>query len=217
MKFFNMFKNNKETNTTEYGNTTKQSSIPHDISYSRENNGNIKIDFLDYNADFKQLYDSTRLVIGNPKVIKNKLVYDCLVSWYNYSDAEYIGQIDSRTDYKHVLAELDISLLFTDENYCRAVMTNLLNQKSVEKYIACGLEEHPETPCGEYIGGIMLKDNSYKKYFDTVVGAEAHFSKEMIQKRATYKLQQEQKRQDRINSRKAMIQKLQEEIDEIER
>ncbi len=217
MSFFDIFKNKKENNIIKNNNAINKTSMPQEISYLRENNGNYRIDFLDHNADFKQFYDSTRLVIGNSKVISNKLVYDCLVSWYNHSDAEYIGQIDSRRDYKHVLAELDINLLFTDENYCRAVMIDLLNQKRVERYLASGLEEQPEIPCGEYVGGIRFKNNSYTKYFDTDVGAKVHFSKEMSEKRAEYKLHQEQKRQNIINSKKAMIQKLQEEIDEIER
>ncbi len=217
MGFFDKFKNKKENNNIINDNIIQQNSMPHEILYSREENGNFEIDFLDHQADFKQLYDSTRLIVSDPKIISNKLVYDCLVSWYNNSDAEYIGQVDSRTDYKHVLAELDMNLLLKDENYCRAVMVNLLDKKRVEKYLASSLEDYPEIPCGEYVGGITLKDNSYKKYFDVNVGICAHFSEEMTQKRTIYKLQQEQKRQDKINSNKEKIQKLQQEIEELER
>ena len=58
MGFFDRFKKKENNNIP----TNQPEMKPYDIKYSSGSNGTLQIDFYDRNADFKQFYDTTRLL-----------------------------------------------------------------------------------------------------------------------------------------------------------
>ena len=106
-------------------------------------------------------------------------------------------------------------LLQTDENYCSVVMRKLLDQKRVIKYLEDGLQETPEQPCGKYIGGVKPTEKGYGKFFSLSVGRASHNSDLMINRRREYRESIEAKKQSEIANKKAQIQQLQSEIDDM--
>lgn len=225
MGFLDRFKKTGKQDTRNVTNNREAAEqLPFDVSYSRIANGNLQVEFHDRNADFKKFYDSTRLIIDKePFYMEGHQVYRCAVSWYGDSDCRVWDAREERynslraQDYQRVLAEIDLELLQTDVNYCNMVMKGLLDKQRVEKYLENGLQETPEYPCGEYIGGVRKKEQSYNKFFSTVVGRASHNSESMVNKRQQYREKMEKQRQEAIENKEAQIAKLQSEIDNLEK
>lgn len=220
MGLLDRFRKNKEQENVR----VEQNELPFNVEFAVTPDGRLQVDFYDKKADFKQFYDTTRL-IANPQPINSygdKNVLNCNVSWYGINDAEMLDprtgqEIGRRADYRGVLAQIDLNLLQTDANYCYTVMKGLLDKKRVEKYLDRGLEETPDLPCGKYIGGIEQKENQYKKVFDPSVGRMSHYSNLMVRRRQDFRESQEIKRQRQIDSRRKEIERLEGEIEDLEK
>lgn len=217
MGLLDKFRKNKEQENIQ----PQQYDLPFEVELKMIANDLIQIDFFDKQADFKQFYDTTRLVASyNPTSLgNNRDVLNCKVSWYGHNDAQILDggkESGRRAQYRGVLAQIDLNLLQTDANYCQAVMKGLLNQNRVEQYLDRGLEENPDMPCGKYIGGIIEKDGKYRKSFDPNIGRQSHYSDLMVNRRKEYRENQEMRRQQQIEDRRKQIEKLQSEIDSME-
>ncbi len=211
----------KKSNTKE-ASTTQQKD--YNIKYSI-NGDKLQIDFKENHHEAEQSYDTTRLVVSlEPFIFAGRQVSNCAVSWYNSSDVIFVDpkfggeQIEAR-QYVGVLAELDTQALQQDESYAYETMKSLLNKERVMRYINTGLEEKPKQPCGKYIGGIEKEENSYIKFFSPDLGQASHYSDLMINRRREYRQKAEiQRQQEQIKAEKrAQIQKLQQEIDDMSR
>lgn len=190
------------------------------VNFSIPKEGFLQVDFYDKQADFKQFYDTTRLVAKIDALnLAGKPVHDCAVSWYGESDAIMFDKngmdCGRRSNYRGILAEIDLDLLRTDSDYCYMVMKGLLNQKRVEKYLDRGLQENPDKPCGKYIGGVKEIDNRYRKFFNPEVGKASHNSEFMIDRRKQVREMEERGKQKLREDKKAQIQKLEEELREL--
>lgn len=181
------------------------------------------VDFFDREADSHQLYDTTRLIVSRePLNLAEQDVYNCAVSWYSRLDDPHMlnkrtGQVESKraSEYRRILAQIDLNLLRTDSNYCKALMKGLLNKERVEKYLKTGLEETPDNPCGKYIGGIMQTEKGYVKFFSQTVGIASHYSDSMVKRRSEHRQIIERQKQSAIENKRAQIEKLQSEINDI--
>ena len=212
-KFLNRF--TKRKNNVEETKEPVQNNLPFEVSFHTTQAGDLQVDLLDKNADFKQSYNSTRLISLGTVNLDGEYVKNCLVSWYNEVDAEYYDSVDSRRCYQNVLVDIDLRRLQQDPNYCYIVMTKLLEKNRVEKYLNRGLEEQPIEPCGNYIGGLKWKEEGYwGEKFSPRVGRAAHYSKFMNKKRLEHKQDQEYWKQHRIREKQEKIKKLKQEIEE---
>ncbi len=220
MGFFDKLKKNSKQNIEN----NREEQLSFDIEYSSTSNGNLQVEYFDKDINFKKFYDVTRLVIKRePLNIENHQVYNCAVSWYGSGDCKFLnektGKFEniSAQDYRGVLLELDLELLENDINYCNMVMKKLLDKERVEKYLENGLEETPKQPCGKYVGGVKKTENGYTKFFSTTVGQASHNSELMVNRRKEHREMLERKKQKDIESKRAQIEKLQREIDNMER
>lgn len=225
MGFFDRFKkSNKENVSTVADNEQKASQLPFDVEYSSPYRDTLQVEFYDKEKDFKRYYDTTRLIVNRqPQNIGGRFVYLCAVSWYGQNDCKLFnketGQFENfkAKEYKYVLAQINLRLLRIDPNYCNMVMKELLNRQRVERYLERGLQETPEQPCGQYIGGIMEKEGGYCKFFSTIVGQASHNSPIMVAQRNEERARIESIRQKIIADKKAQIEKLQRELESMER
>lgn len=193
MGLFDILKKRSQQNKNNTVNDQQQTvQLTPEIEYNTMPNGHLRIEFYDKNKifDFKESYDTTRLIVGSPLDIEGHKVYKCAVSWYGYNDYripdEKIGELDSieSRQYKVVLAEIDLQLLQNDQNYCEIVMRELLDKQRVERFLEEGLQEDSKRPCGKYIGGVKkTEEKGYEKVFFTEVGQVSHNSKWMQKKR----------------------------------
>lgn len=214
----NKVEDNRQTNTT----LRQVQNLNEDkVSLNWTKDGGLQIDYTERHPDFQKFYDSTRLIIKrgvtNPE---NAQLYECLVSWYGEDDAIMLGEngeeISRRTDYKSILAEINTELLQKDSHYLQVVMKNLLERKRVEGYLARGMQENPENPCGEYIGGVeKLENGKYQKFFNTQIGRLSHFSSKMRNKRQQMKEFMEKNRQSELEEKRKQIKRLKDEIDDL--
>lgn len=221
MGLFDRFrkKENNRSNITNPQMEAEQFPFTVDFEHS---GGKLQVDFHNKQPDFKKFYDTTRLVIGTtPLDIANHEVYNCLVSWYGQDDCimldDFGNEQSRRNDYKGVLAEIDLTLLKNDPNYCYMVMENLLDKKRVEGYLERGFQETPEIPCGLYIGGVAKTENGYKKFFNAQIGQVSHDSLIMINKREKHREELDAANKRAIADKKAQVAKLQQEIDDMEK
>lgn len=219
MGLFDRFKKNKQETDKKVDNISKD----YEIKYGMSQDGRLQIDFYDRNIKVGQFYDTTRLIVGDKTVVlANQRVQNCIVSWYRQDDTIFLDpqyeneSIDARS-YKGVLAQIDPVLLQSDEKYCSNVMRYLLNKKRVNQYLENGLQESPEHPCGKYIGGMRKTENGYNKFFDIDAGIASHNSKLMVERRRENREKMEQKKRMEIDRKRAEIQKLQSEIDDMYR
>lgn len=219
MGLFDRFKKNKQETDKKVDNISKD----YEIKYGMSQDGRLQIDFYDRNIKVGQFYDTTRLIVGDKIVVlANQRVQNCIVSWYRqddtiFSDPQYENEsIDARS-YKGVLAQIDPVLLQSDEKYCSNVMRYLLNKKRVNQYLENGLQESPEHPCGKYIGGMRKTENGYSKFFNIDAGIASHNSRLMVERRRENREKMEQKKRMEIDRKKAEIQRLQSEIDDMYR
>ncbi len=215
MGLFNKFKKEKNENIQE------KQTLPYQLSSSITADGKLQLDFYDARADFKQFYDTTRLILNRQVQVNNTILTEALISYYSENDAVILNndgqEFGRKVQYKKILMDIDTNLLQRDSNYCDYVMKALLNEKRVNEYLERGLQENSEQPCGNYVGGVKTKDNGYKKVFDPVVGKMIHESLEMKQKREKNRAKQEQIKQEGIDRRKAEIERLQQEIEDMEK
>lgn len=215
MGFLDLFKKGKNIQS----NQPEIVEEPFNIKYGINKNGKLQVEFYDKNAAFKQFYDTTRLIIDDKAVtLAGEEVQNCKVSWYGENDCcelnKQTGEFESPKagNYKEVLAQIDLELLKNDKNYCYAVMKGLLDQKRVERYLETGLQEVPEQPCGNYIGGVRKTERGYGKFFSTDVGKVSHNSDLMKNKRQRQREAAKKAREAAIANRKAEIERLEEEI-----
>lgn len=211
---------NKKQNVNPIDNRPQKEKKEFDVTYGVTTDARLQVEFHDNEADFKQFYDITRLIVsGSPLNIAGQEVYDCMVSWYGSSDCHVLdkrtGQLDSprATAYRGVLAQIDLDLLQKNPEYCNAVMKGLLNRMRVERYLEQGLQETPKQPCGKYIGGVRENESGYEKFFMQPVGQANHDSDFMRNRRQENRERLEAARQSAIASKQSQIAKLQAEID----
>lgn len=220
MKFLNLFKMKNQINHAEPTNQIKRA---YSIHMSHTKDGRLQIDFQDNKTDMKHFYDTTRLIVNDkPIQIGQYTIYDCDISWYGSTDATMLDkngeEFSRKTEYRSILAEIDIDKMQNDSNYCEFVMKSLLNQDRVQEYLERGLQDSPEIPCGRYVGGVKDNgDGTYNKYFSTGVGLISHSSPKMVHQRNEYKRMQEAKKDRQISERQAEIKRLQNEIDSLSR
>ena len=62
----------------------------------------MQVDFYDKKADFRKLYDSTRLIMQGTVNVNGDYVKDCLVSWYNRDNVVFIDNPDAGHDYQNI-------------------------------------------------------------------------------------------------------------------
>lgn len=185
MGIWDRFKRKKDAKMIEKPESEQMSSA----TFSKTDEGKFCVDFFDEKGRFGDFYDTTRLIVSEePIVLEGQHLSECLVSWYGQNDAVMMKNgkelMPSRkNNYKEVLAKIDLELLQSDPRYCEWVMKGLLNQRRVEEYLARGLTENPEVPCGKYVGAICRTVNGYSKFFNSKVGEAAHNSKEMQEAR----------------------------------
>jgi hypothetical protein len=96
-------------------------------------------------------------------------------------------------------------------------MNKLLDRKRVAGYLEEGLRERPERVCGNYIGGVRKTEEGYGKFFNPKIGEASHNSELMVNRRKEYREKNEAKRQGAIAAKRAQIEQLQNEIDEMSR
>lgn len=151
------------------------------------------------NTDMKHFYDNdTTVMIINPQVytIEGEQVFNCKVGWtkegYTVMYNEYGYQALA---YQDVFVNVSIPRLMSDGEYAEAFMSKVLSEEHVMKYVNMGLEESPEFPCGNYIGGVYKDkdDGKYKNYVDPKIALAVHNSKAMVDKRQTNREEQERK------------------------
>ena len=219
MGFFDKFKRKEQKNQQTQRPQSQQSKLPFDVQFSMTQDGRLLVDFYDKHAEFKQFYDTTRLVANlKPFDLGGRSVHNCLVSWYGKGDAIYFDNngapFGRYSDYTDILAEIDLDLLRSDPYYCCMVMKDLLSKQRVEGYINRGLQENPKMPCGKYIGGVMkTSENEYKKFFSVETGEASHNSVFMKVRRQKAREAEEKIRQKTIDYKEAQIKRLQEELD----
>lgn len=217
----------KKKNNNTYTNTSHQqqeTNLPFRPDLKVTPDGYWQLDCYDENADFKNFYDTTRLIINpNPTLICNKWVYNCMVSWYGRDNISFFNQntgeyeTSGSTDYSNIFAQIDLNLLQTDEDYYNCFMKDLLNKKRVEKYLNYGLQENPDIPCGEYIGGIARTSNGYyKNGFSLDIGNACHYSPLMLHKRQLHRETIELQKKKTIQAKREQIARLQNDINSMQ-
>lgn len=172
-----------------------------------------------------QFYDTTILVISeNPTYIQDGVpLYTGRVSWSNHDDCIKIngnGQLNSprAQDYKEVLLEIDIDKFWNDNSYRYALLTSLLDQKRVLERLEYGLEDSPEKPCGNYMGGIFFNQDTrlYQKYDRPNIASKVHNSPVAKNRRAAYKEKQIQIKESQLANIYRQIEALKAQAQEIE-
>lgn len=193
------------------------------ITMRMTQDGRKVFEYYDAHTQFGKFYDTTRVVINQePRIIEGRTVYDCLVSWFGQSDAVYLDKnMKGRQDiYEHIVAGIDPEKMQADGHYLQMVMTDLLEQKRVNKYLERGMKEESELgtdelACGRYIGEIEQKpDGTYRKVFGARVGKVEHNSEYMQQARQSARDQRAKWRAESIARKQAEIARLQAEIEE---
>lgn len=223
MGLLDRFKKQKITNV-EMPTQPNIENRDNNVIFSTTNDGRLQVDYINKRHKFGQFYDTTRLIVDNyPLIIENREVQNCAVSWYSQDDAilldpRYNMESANASQYKGVLAEIDVELLRIDPEYCSIVMENLLERNRINKYLEDGLTENPRIPCGKYIGGVgRNNENRYTKFFTAKVGEASHQSPLMVKRRVEHREKMENNRKMIIAEKQAQIQKLQSEIDDINR
>ena len=204
---------NRRNKEIESKNKVSKTSVDNSLRVSLciTPDGRLQIDYYNPKADFKQFYNSTRLIVGKSINIAGHDVSQCQVSWYSSSDNENLRtgeRIGRAVAYKDILTQLDIDALQHDSVYLETVMRDLLEQNRVERYLRKGLQDYPERPCGQYVGEISTEN--YGKVFNISIGKIAHNLPEMQNKRL-----EEKRIALKEKNRREKIAKLQGEINEL--
>lgn len=223
MGLFDRLFNKKEekTETPSIQDDSRDSAVMSIIEDGRK-----RFEYYQAKRNFGQFYDTTRVVVNTePRIVEGRILYDCLVSWYGRDDAVYLMDeaevMGGRRDiYEHVVAGIDPEKMQADGRYLQMIMTDLLEQKRVNKYLERGMKEESELgpnelACGRYIGEIEQKpDGTYRKVFGPRVGKAEHNTEHMKQERQAARDQIAKWKAERIARKQAEIARLQAEIDE---
>ena len=222
MGLFDRFK--KKENTNNY---TIPERKPYDLRTQVLNDGSRFYEFEDHvyhgyideqgqNRDSKG-YDTTRLVVQSQTILGNRVVYNCLISWYNQSDTVFFGEggtYSRAEDYKAIAVELDLNLLENNPDYLCVLMRDLLDQSRVTSHLTESLED--KRRCGNYMGLVAQNQNQqFQKYTHPDAELASHNSSPMIAQRRQYMQEQASKRQAQIRSKQAEIARLQADIDSL--
>lgn len=156
-------------------------NVSKDVCSAKYNDeGKIQIEYYE-NPPIHQLYDTTRLIIDSKE--ENPFaenIYNCRVSYYGKNDVNISSNNSDdygrKGEYKKVRIGLDMDKINDGEKlYYKALMTALLDEDRVSKYLARGMQETPDIKCGNYIGEIREdNDGAYKKIFDSKIGTYFH-------------------------------------------
>lgn len=216
MGFFDKFKKKEEIEEQQ------EEKLPYDIKYSVTQDGRLQVDFRELQANFRQFYDTTRLIVGgNTSIVNGKQIESALISWYGSSDAVMLDgsgrECGRRVDYEQISLGVNIEQLQRDPNYCISVMKGLLNKERVDRYMEAGLQEKPAMECGNYVGEIGVKDGRYTKIFQQDIGQAVHNSNYMKSKRYERTMRLEETKQRNIEQKRAEIDRLNQEIENLSR
>lgn len=169
-----------------------QKRIP-EVKYDYSKDGNFAMNFYDAEPALAQAYDNTRLVINPiPLNFANEKVYECNVIWYIDDSCYSESDTEPRAvtiDKQRILMQIDLPLARMDQQYAYLIMKNFLNHNRIIKYIEGGLQDNPELPCGNYVGGVRQNETTgeYKEFFSNKVGKAVHNSPQMVACRNKHK------------------------------
>ncbi len=192
--------------------------------------GGYEVELYDSAPDFKQFYNTTRLIVSKKNVKLSGNVYECLVSWYNRTNTNDPNEEMRKGNYTRILLELDTKLLTEDPKYVAVLMNDILNEKRIKtRYIPNGEKEISQIelenrqtisrgtistpPCGRYVGGVHGPERNYETYFNDEIGLEAHMLPEMVKIREKLREEEKTKRKIEMIARKKRIAELQEAIE----
>ena len=198
-------------------------SILNNVYSIKTRNNSIGIEYYNARNGLARGYDTTRLIFGNEMKLDGHSVRSFRVSWYNaqeYIDDKKESINGEFNKYVPILAEIDINLLATNQDYASKVMSELLDKDRVISFVNRGAQDRPEVLNGRYIGGVRaVKDESPKIFFNANIGREAHELPEMIKERVINKIKETEasdpisiKRKE-IEEAEKKLQKLREELD----
>lgn len=197
-----------------------------DVCNAKYNNEKkIQIDYTE-NPPVHQLYDTTRLIIDSKE--ENPFsdnIYNCRVSYYGINDVNISGNDSDdygrKGEYKKVRIGLDMNKIDNGEKlYYKALMTALLDEDRVSKYLARGMQEEPDIKCGNYIGEIRSNnDGIYKKVFDSKIGTYFHLKYASMRDRliSNDRIVNQQKIDKIIAEKEAQIASLQREVEALKK
>ncbi|MBO4815905.1 MAG: hypothetical protein J5507_03060 [Clostridia bacterium] len=175
----------------------------------------VQADFYDHKPKLNQFYDITRLILDmKAKNIEGESVYEGLVSWYGENDCQTLNRTTGTCEsprasaYKKVLFQMNIDLFFNDPDYRYFVLGGLLNENRVNRYLNAGLQENPDKPCGNYIGGVRAFEGKYQKFFESKIGTAVHNSEPMKAMREEIRRRNEEIRQKRIEEKRRELEAL---------
>lgn len=211
---------NKKGNNKVNPNEPYKRELPYDIKYSLTPDGRFQVDYHNKSATNSNRYDTTRLIISHVVQLDSKNpIYNCYVSYYNQQDAIMLikgKKVSSRDEYRNILAEFDFNRLKNPQsNYCQTLMEELLNRDRVDRYLENGMRERSDLECGNYVGGLGIKDGIYEKYFDKSIGRIIHNSKYIRLKRREYMNRKEAERKEKIEHREGEIKNLENQLKEL--
>ncbi len=202
-------------------NSDEEINEANDICSAKYNNdGKIQIEYTE-DPPIHQLYDTTRLIIDSKE--ENPFsdnIYNCRVSYYGKDDVNISGNdsedFGRKTEYKSVRVGLDMDKINDGEKpYYKALMTALLDEDRVSKYLARGMQDEPDIKCGNYIGEIREDENEiYRKVFVPKVGDYFHAKFALTKNRAisSNRIESQKKIDRAIAEKQAQIASLQKEI-----
>ena len=193
MGFFDIFKRRKNQ-VKENQNFLPQNKEIYEIILDCTEDGKLIVEMYEKKPKVGQFYDMTRLIVDNIAVdLNGDLAQKCRVSWYMKGEREYRDPVyeyfSAKNNYRNILANINISLILEDEDYGVFVMKQLLNQRRVTEYLNNGLQENPDRPCGQYVGGVKRTEDGYEKIFNVDLGLASHNSPEMCREREEYQRQ----------------------------
>lgn len=135
-----------------------------------------------------------------------------------WSDCVFLGkngeELGRRTDYKSVLAGINMEALQNDYRYRVALMRDLFKQSRVENYLKISEQESPDRPCGKYIGFI---NHEYGKQFDPSTGRAAHYTNEMRETRYKKQIEERRSKEESIRRAEAEVARLKSELNDLDR
>ena len=213
----------KDTTLSSQMNTQSNSVSEYDPQVNYTTRG-LELDYIEQEPKFGQFYDTTKLIVEGRNInFPDSNVYDCCVSWYGQDDCQLFDKksgkfVSPRSEnFESVLVQLDLHLLETDPIYKKRIITLLLNEARVKRYLDAGMMAPDEIAkaqadgndsialCGRYIGGMAGKGKNYQKFFDPEIGKKAHNLPDMIEKRQKSREMKEIAKQKKIAELRAQI------------
>jgi len=215
-KFFK--NNNAQTKKIQPRQPYAEPEQPFNLTTDQLSDGSIQYEFHDNTYDMSRYYDTTRLIVQSQSTLGNRIVFNCLISWYGESDCQIFGR-DGKPhgrfdDYKSISVELDLNALQNDPEYLQTLMRDLLSQNRVVSHLNESLNDTRK--CGNYMGGVYRKESGeYTKYSAGPAAIASHNSPTMVNQRMEYQQSKEAARQAQIERKRAEIAKLNADIDDL--